>query len=422
MKQNTVIIILAAGKGERMKSELPKVLHPLCSRPMLNYVLDTARTLKAKKIITVVGYKHQEVRKVIPDSVETVLQKDMRGTADAVKQALRVIPEFKGDVLILYGDTPLLEKETIKKLLQHHRDQGAAVTLLTATLEKPDGYGRIARDEYAQVCAIVEEKDANSAQKDIKEINTGIMCFNKSSLVNVMRQIKPHNKKKEYYLTDAIGLLSKKNEVVAGMKIQNADEVMGINSRVELAKANRIMQARINEEHMRKGVTLIDPQTTFIAHGCRIGQDTTIYPFTVIARDVTIGKGCSIGPCAHIRESSRIDDQVSIGNFIEVTRSHIGSFSFAKHFSYIGDSKLGKSVNIGAGTVTANFDGVNKHTTVVKDHAFVGSDTVLIAPVTVGKGAKTAAGSIVLGRHNVPDNAVVAGVPAKLLTKERKNG
>ena len=415
MKNNIVAIILAAGKGERMKSSLPKVLHEICSRPMILYVRDLIKSLKIKKSVAVVGFKHGLVSTLIEDSAKIVIQKKLLGSGDAVKVALSALKGFRGTVLILYGDCPLLKKESISKLITHHIENRCDATLLTAVVDKPSGYGRIMRDKYASICGIIEEKDADDFQKGIKEINTGIICFNKDAVAKALALVKANNRKKEYYLTDAIGILYKQGRSIDSVRIEDVSEALGINSRVELAKANAIMQKRINDDFMKEGVTIVDPASCFISYGAKIGRDTVIYPFTVIERDVTIGKHCSIGPFVHVREGTRLSDSVYVGNFIELVRSAISSHTLIKHFGYIGDTTIGQAVNIGAGFVTANFDGARKNTTVIKDGAFIGSDTILVAPVTIGRGAKTGAGSVVVKNQNVPDGEVVVGVPARLL-------
>jgi bifunctional UDP-N-acetylglucosamine pyrophosphorylase/glucosamine-1-phosphate N-acetyltransferase len=417
MHKNLAVIILAAGKGERMKSEFPKVLHPLCGRPMLEYVLDLVKGLNFHKVIAVVGHKHVEVDKLLGRGIKTAVQRKLLGTADAVKQALPLLKNFKGTCLVLYADNPLLKKETIRGLLKYHLENNLDATLLTAHLDKPSGYGRILRDKYASICGIAEEKDADDYEKDIKEINTGIICFNKVRLASALKYIRPNNRKKEYYLTDIVGIFYKKGYLIDGIRISDINEALGINSRQDLAIANRIMQKRINEDLMQKGVSIVDPGSTFIGYGTKIGQDTTIYPFTVIERDVKIGKRCFIGPFAHLREETIIEDDVVAGNFLETVRAKISSKTLAKHFCYLGDSRIGSQVNIGAGTVTANFDGIKKNITVIKDRAFIGSDTVLVAPVKVGKAAKTGAGAVVL--KNVGDKSTVVGAPAKPIKTKR---
>jgi len=415
MKNNIAVIILAAGKSTRMKSALPKVLHTICGRPILGYVLDLAASLKPKQIVAVLGFKQELVRKIIPKGVSIAIQKKLIGTADAVKTGLTVLKGFKGTILVLYGDNPLLKKEALKNLLNYHTENNIDATLLTAQLKKPSGYGRIIRDKYFSICGVVEEKDADEAQKDIKEINTGIMVFKKESLADNLKYIRTDNRKNEYYLTDIIGILAKKDYLVDGVKLKDAQEALGINTRAGLAKANSLMQERINEEFMQEGVTILDPASTFINFGTAIGVDTVIYPFTIIERGVKIGKRCSVGPFAHLREGVELKDNVNVGNFIEMVRAKIGAKTLIKHFSYIGDSSVGSCVNIGAGVVTANFDGLKKNNTVIKDKVNIGSDTVIVAPVKIGRSAVTGAGSVIT--KNIPDDTVVVGVPARILRK-----
>jgi len=415
VNKNIAAIILAAGKGERMKSDRPKVLHTICGRPMVEYVLDLARSLKIKNTVVVLGHKADEVKKSLRPGVKVVIQKRLVGTADAVKVALSALKNFKGTVLILYADIPLLKKETIKSLIERHIRDNLDATILTATIDKPKGYGRILRDKLASISGIIEEKDADDYEKEIKEINTGIICFDKEKLVSALRGVRPNNRKKEYYLTDAVSMFYKKGYLVTSAKISDINEAMGINSRVDLARANRIMQQRINEKLMLGGVGIIDPVSTFISYGAKIGRDTTIYPFTVIENDVKIGKRCLVGPFAHLREGTRIEDDCLVGNFLEIVRSRLSAKTLVKHFSYLGDVRIGRNANIGAGTVVANFDGKKKHVAVIGDNAFVGSDTVLVAPVRVGKGARTGAGSVVL--KNVAGGTTVVGVPARPINK-----
>ena len=422
MNKNIAVIILAAGKSTRMKSEVPKVLHPICARPMLGYALDLVGTLKTDKVIVVLGHKQEEVKKLLKPKTKVVVQQRLIGTADAVKQAGGLLKNFKGTVLVLYADNPLLTKDTIKKLFHHHLENNLDATLLTAKVNNPEGYGRVLRDRYSSMCGIVEEKDADDFQRDIKEINTGIACFKASRLFEALKYIRPNNRKKEYYLTDTIGIIYKKGGVIDGLKLPDIKEAWGINSRQDLARANRIMQKRINEEFMKQGITIVDPRSTFISYGTKIGKDTTIYPFTVIESDVKIGRRCLVGPFIHLREGTRLDDDVIVGNFLEVVRSKLADKTEVKHFSYLGDSRIGRSVNIGAGTVTANFDGRRKNTTIIKDKAFIGSDTILIAPVKIGKHAITGAGSVVVKNKNVSDGATVVGVPARSLKKVRGKG
>jgi bifunctional UDP-N-acetylglucosamine pyrophosphorylase/glucosamine-1-phosphate N-acetyltransferase len=415
MSKNVACIILAAGKGERMKSAIPKVMHRLCGRPMICFVSDLVKALKIKSSVCVLGYKYQLVEPFIDLKTRVAIQPKLLGTADAVKTGLRGLKNFKGDVLILYGDMPLLKHQTVSKLLKAHAGNNAAATMLTATLEKPEGYGRILRDKFGSICRIIEEKDADDFQKNIKEINTGIIVFQRDSLERALKGVKRNNRKKEFYLTDCISLLYRQGLLVDHVKVDNVKEALGVNSRAGLAEADSIMRGRINEEFMKQGVGIVDPASTFIGFGTKIGPDTTIYPFTVIESDCIIGTRCSIGPFVHVRGGSRLADDVTLGNFVEVTRSSISSRSFVKHFGYIGDARIGSAVNIGAGVVIANFDGTAKHATVIKDNAFIGSDTVLVAPVVVGKGARTGAGSVVVKNQHIPDGTTVVGIPARTL-------
>ncbi|MFH1413817.1 MAG: NTP transferase domain-containing protein [Candidatus Omnitrophota bacterium] len=417
--KNLAIIILAAGKSTRMKSDIPKVLHPICSRPMLEYVLDLVRSLKADKTVLVLGHRHELFRKLLKPDIKVAIQRKLLGTADAVKEALRQLKSFKGIVLVLYADNPLLKNETIIKLLKYHKENNPAATLLTARLKNPKGYGRILRDKYSSISGIAEEKDADDFQKGIKEINTGIICFNKTKLEGALKYIRPNNRKKEYYLTDTVGLFSKKGDLVDAVRIDDANEALGINSRKGLAEANKIMQQRIHEQFMKDGISIVDPNTTFISYGTKIGEDTTIYPFTVIERNVKIGRRCSVGPFAHLRGNTQLDDDVSVGNFGEIVRSRISSKTKAKHFCYIGDTRIGKQVNVGAGTVTANYSHGKKNLTVIGDGAFIGSDTILVAPIKVGRKAITGAGSVVVKQRNIPAGKTVVGVPARILKNKR---
>lgn len=412
-------IILAAGEGTRMKSAIPKVLHPLCARPMLAYVLDLAKKLKLSKTLVVVGNKKELLKDLLDEyQAKTVYQAKRLGTADAVKRAQGILRSFSGNILILYGDQPLLQAKTLKELMQKHLASCTSATILTASMEDPCGYGRIVRDNYARITAIIEDKDATNEQKNIKEVNTGIICFKKNDLFKAIAKIRPDNAKREYYLTDAIKIMAGEGLVVESLCITvDAAQAQGINSRQDLSQAQKIMRLRILDSLMASGVSIVDPLTTHIDYDCKIGQDSIIYPFTVIEKDVIIGKFCRIGPFCHLRPGTRIEDRAAIGNFTEVVRSRIGGETLMKHFSYIGDAAVGRNVNIGCGTVTANFDGKNKLKTVIDDGAFVGADTILRAPVKIGRKAVTGAGSVVT--KEVKAGEVVAGVPARPLLKRK---
>lgn len=410
--KNTAIVILAAGRSRRMKSGLPKPLHPICGRPMLEYVLDLAKGLKPQETVVVLGHKAEEVGKILPAGVKTVIQKKLIGTADALKEALSALKGFKGTLLMLYADIPLLKKETLSDMLKYHQESESCATLLIAQVNDPSGYGRILRDRCSSISGIVEDKEADDFEKEIKEINTGIICFDKGEIASVLKYIKPDNRKKEYYLTDAVELLYRKGALVSGYKLKDINEALGVDSRERLAQANTVMQKRINSRLMESGVTIVAPEAAFISYGVKIGRDTIIHPFTVIDKNVVVGRRCSVGPFTHLREGVKLGDDILAGNFLEIVRSKIGRGSFIKHFSYIGDSSIGRDVNIGAGTVTANFDGRRKNKVVVQDGAFIGSDTVLVAPVKIGKKARTGAGCVVVKNADVPDGVTVMGVPA----------
>jgi bifunctional UDP-N-acetylglucosamine pyrophosphorylase/glucosamine-1-phosphate N-acetyltransferase len=419
--KNLAVIILAAGRGERMKSELPKALHPIAGRPMLGYVLDLARALKPKLEICVLGHKSEMVRDYIEKQkgrVKILTQKRLLGSADAVRQAGSILRGFKGTVLVLYGDNPLLRLETIKRLVQHHQQTHSSATLLLASLDKPKGYGRIIRDSTCNIVRIVEEVEANDYERDIKEINTGICCYEKRRLFWALNRVKINPRKREYYLTDVIQILHKQKAIIESLGLKDPGEAIGINKQADLSEAERIMQQRLLQVLMDKGVRIVDPTSTWVCWDTRIQSDSVVFPFTVIESNVKIGKNCHIGPFCHLREGVVIQDRAKIGNFAEVVRSKIDQGAVAKHFCYLGDSRIGRRVNVGAGTVTANFDGKKKSVTVINDGAFIGSDTVLVAPVRVGKRAITGAGSVVTKNKNVAANTTVAGVPARPIKRK----
>ena len=413
-------IILAAGKGVRMKSDIPKVLHPVCAKPIIQYVFELVRALGARHIYMVLGHKSDAVKSVLEKDVTVVIQEKLLGTADAVKRTSGHFRNYQGDVLILCGDTPLLNKDTIKELLKHHKKAKAACTFLTANVVDPKGYGRVIRDARGAVAAIREDKDATLDEQEIKEINVGVYCFKGNDLFASLQEVKINPKKKEYFLTDVVQILMEKNLTVTTVRTEDPQEGLGVNTRVDLAVAESVMRQRILKNFMLNGVTIVDPQTTYIHAGVQIGRDTTIRPFTVIENNVRIGDRCLIGPFCRLRPNTRIGNNVEIGNFTEVSRSKIGNQCFMKHFSFLGDAFLGERVNIGAGVVTANFDGKNKNKTMISNDAFIGSDSILVGPLKIGQGAVTGAGCVVPGRKNVPDYGVVAGVPARLISRRKR--
>ena len=412
-------VILAAGEGTRMNSDMPKVLHKIYKKPLIDYVLKTVKDLKIKPIISVIGYKSELAAAHLKGRSEIVKQEKRLGTADALKQAAKRLHGFKGDILTLCGDIPLIKPETLARVINLHRNSKASCTILTSILKNPTGYGRILRSDGEKIIKIIEEKDASLYEKVIEEINTGIYCFKSNDLFSSLKEIKPNNIKGEYYLTDVVELLVKKGLKVESIEAESGDEVLGINSRQDLTKAHKIMRQRIQHRIMEMGVTIIDPETVHIDADVEIGRDTVIEPFVRIEGNVKIGRNCLIGPFVHIRPGTVIKNKVKLGNFVEIVRSKVDSGTKINHHAYIGDTEVGKDVNIGAGTVTANYDGKNKNKTVIKDEVFIGSGTILVAPVKVGKGAVTGANSLVT-KGEVKKNTVVVGVPARILKKVDK--
>lgn len=431
------VIVLAAGQGTRMKSKLYKVLHPVCGKPMVRHVIDELKQIGADQIITVVGHGADEVKNELKDDSEFVLQEQQLGTAHAVMQARDLLQDKEGLTLVVCGDTPLLKADTIKAMIDYHINNHSKATILTAVAEDPTGYGRVIRNEQGYVEKIVEHKDASDEEKAVKEINAGTYCFDNASLFHALQKVTNNNAQNEYYLPDVIGILKDAGQTVTAFKTNEFTEIFGINDRVALAQAGKIMQQRINEKHMRNGVTIIDPEQTYIDATVVIGQDTVIYPGTMVKGNTVIGTDCiigpnseilncdignrtsirqsvthdskigsdvQIGPFAHIRPQSLIHDEVRIGNFVEIKKTEFGRKSKASHLSYIGDANVGSNVNIGCGSITVNYDGVNKFKTIIKDGAFIGCNSNLVAPVEIGEGAYVAAGSTIT--DNVPGDSL----------------
>lgn len=414
-----VAIILAAGKGTRMKSRIPKVLHEVLGKPMISHVLDSVREAGVIDVIAVTGYGSELLKDVLKD-VKVIRQKKLLGSGDAVNTANKMLGEYSGDVLIIYGDTPLIRHQTIKSILTQHKASGASATLLTATLKDPTGYGRISRDDDGRIVKIIEEEEASLFEEVIEEINVGAYCFKAGDLFDALGAVRPDNKKKEYFLTDVIGILHKKGKRIESVEINDTDEMIGVNSRKDLTQANQVLKQIVLDEVMASGVTVLDPASTTIYPGVKIGKETVIYPNTVIESDVEIGKDCQIGPFAHIRPGSSIGDRVEIGNFVELVRTKVGDYTKVKHHTYLGDTIVGKGVTVGAGTITANFDGKNKNRTIIGDGAFIGVGAVLIAPVKVGKKSVIGAGCVVPKNRDVPKGATVVGIPARILKRSNK--
>ncbi|HCZ06548.1 MAG TPA: bifunctional UDP-N-acetylglucosamine diphosphorylase/glucosamine-1-phosphate N-acetyltransferase GlmU [Thermotogae bacterium] len=426
-------LILAAGLGKRMKSKKPKVLHEILRKPMILWVIDTVSKLENNAVGVVLGHRWQEVKALLPEHVEVFLQEEQLGTAHAVMCAGDFV---KGDqILVTYGDVPLVKSETLKNLLALHRNSKAQVTLITVEMDDPTGYGRIVRDGSGNILGIVEETDTDERTRKIREINTGIAIYDGDFLYEALKKISPENAQGEYYLTDVVSFADK-GRVVA-LKLEDRDQVRGVNDRVQLAELERIAKERILRDWMLFGVSVEDPATVYIGPDVVIGRDTIIRPMTMIYGKTMVGEDCEVGPFAYIqdcivsdrvkivrsecwgahiesgavigpfarlREGSFICEDARIGNFVEVKKSKVGRGSKAQHLTYIGDATIGENVNIGAGTITCNYDGFKKHPTFIEDGAFIGSNTALVAPVTVGKGAIVAAGSVIT--EDVPDNAL----------------
>lgn len=393
-------VILAAGKGTRMKSETtPKVLHQIMGKTLLGYVLDNVKNFVSEEYV-IVGHHAQEVENFVKSNYEnakTVLQSPQLGTGHAVSMVCPDLQNYDGLVLILCGDTPLVQEETLKKFVEYHKSQNSDITVMSRLFDNPTGYGRIIREQDNSLQCIVEEKDANPEQKAVKEVNAGIYCLNWGKIKDAFGQLKSNNAQGEYYLTDIISWGKTKALKVNAYILENSDEIYGINSRLNLAQAAKMMNHRNLERYMINGVTIVDPDSTWISEDTEIGQDSIVYPFTYIEGKNTIGKSCKIGPCAHFRGNVEVCDNVKVGNFVEVKKAKISSNTNVGHLSYIGDSELGEYVNIGAGTITANYNPLTKEKTktILKDNVKIGSNTVLVAPITVEEGANIGAGTVV---------------------------
>lgn len=434
---NHFAVVLAAGQGTRMKSKLYKVLHPVCGKAMVEHVLDQVAACGISEIVTIVGHGAETVRTVLGDRCEYALQAEQLGTGHAVMQAEAALAQLEGTTLVVCGDTPLLTSETLQSLLRHHEDTQAKATILTAHAENPQGYGRVIRNSENHVEKIVEQKDASEDEVLVKEINTGTFAFDNRALFGALAQVGNDNAQGEYYLTDVIEILKAQGERVSAYQMANMEEAMGVNDRVALAEANTVMRLRINEQHMRQGVTLIDPASTYIEADVQIGADTVIEPGVILKGKTVIGEDCfigshseirdsrlgervrvtsssieesemaddsNIGPYSHLRPKSIIGKKVHIGNFVEVKNSTLDEDTKVGHLTYVGDADLGKNINVGCGTVFVNYDGRKKHRSTVGDNSFIGCNVNLVAPVTVAKNAFLAAGSTIT--KDVPEGSM----------------
>jgi len=428
-------IVLAAGQGKRMKSKLYKVLHPVCGKSMVEHVMDTVKKASCEKIVVIVGHGAEQVKEKLGDAAEYALQAEQLGTGHAVLQAGPQLGAEEGVTLIICGDTPLVTPATVEEMMKRHESEGAGATVLTARMSDPAGYGRVVRGPDGSVLRIVEQKDCTAEEAAIDEINAGTYCFDNRLLFEALGQVTNSNAQGEYYLTEVIGILQAGGARIAAHLLADPAEAIGVNDRVALAEAERLMRARINAGHQRNGVTLIDAAQTYIESDVAIGPDTVIYPGTMlrgrtsIGSDCQVGPGadltdtvmgdgvtirhsvaegalirdaCQVGPFAYLRPGAKLSKQVKVGDFVEIKNAEIGEGSKVPHLSYVGDARVGAGVNIGCGAITANYDGYNKSVTEIGDHAFIGSNANLIAPVKVGNGAYVVAGSTIT--HNVEDN------------------
>jgi len=452
--QSLVVLILAAGLGTRMKSARAKVLHELGGLPLITYVCRTAQSLGPEKIYVVVGHQASEVERAVQtevgDRAAFVTQTEQRGTGDAVMAAQSQLENSDSLVLVLSGDVPLIRQETLEDFISQHRASKAAGSILSVRLENPTGYGRIVRSESDCFLRIVEQKDATPEEQTVKEINSGIYCFDAHKLFAALKRVEPSNRQGEYYLTDVPQILLANGEKVNVQQHGNAREVSGINTRAELAEFENLMRrSTIRKLMVDDGVTFLDPSHTYVSAEAEVGRDCIIYPGVSIEGKSIIGEGCEIragtriansrlgnnvvmkdhcvvidseiqsncavGPFAHLRMNTILEEGSVVGNFVEAKKSRLGRRSKVMHLTYLGDATIGENVNIGAGTVTCNYDGKDKHPTIIEDDVRIGSDTMLVAPVRVGKGSVTAAGSVVT--EDVPPNTLVAGVPAVVKKK-----
>ena len=452
------VLIMAAGLGTRMKSRRAKVLHELGGAPLIAHVCRTAKALGPKSIVVVVGHQAEQVEQAVRAEVGELatfaLQAQQRGTGDAVAAARSALENSHSLLLILSGDVPMIRQETLNKLVEDHRASGADCTLLSVRLENPAGYGRVVRDEANRFVNIVEQKDATPEQRQIREINAGIYCFDTKKLFSALSHVKPINEQGEYYLTDVPAILLSEGGKVNVFLHSDAREVSGINTRADLAEFENLMRrSTIRTLMLERGVTFIDPSHAYVSAEAEVGSDCVIYPDVSIEGKSIIGEGCvirsgaritdsrlgnnvtikdhsiivdsevaansSVGPFAHLRMNAKLDEGATVGNFVEVKKSSLGRGTKAMHLSYLGDATIGEKTNIGAGTVTCNYDGVRKHQTIIEDGVKIGSDTMLVAPVTVGAGSVTGAGSVVT--RDVPPESLVAGVPAVVKKKLKKS-
>lgn len=415
MKDFTAVI-LAAGLGTRMKTDTPKVMHKVGSETILARVVSSLRKAGIEKMIAVIGYKAELIESSFKEQdITFVRQEELLGSGDALARAVPHLEE-DGNVLVTCGDAPLISEETFSSMIKIHEGEDAAATLLTCRIDDGADYGRVVRDDGGNVLKIVEAKDLEGRQKEINEVNVGTYCFKNADIRKFISEIKINEKKQEFYLTDMVDILVSRDRKVSSVECRE-EEFIGINSRKELAMANKIVNRKVLDKLMEAGVTIVDPDSTYVDESVRIGRDTTIYPCTVIEENVEISSGCKIGPFARLRPGTRLAENVEVGNYVELCRTQVSEGTKVKHHTYLGDTAVGKNVNVGAGVITANYDGKSKSRTEIGDEAFIGVGAILIAPVKIGKGATIGAGSVVTKNSDVPEKATVIGVPAKIMEK-----
>jgi bifunctional UDP-N-acetylglucosamine pyrophosphorylase/glucosamine-1-phosphate N-acetyltransferase len=418
MIQGPVAIVLAAGQGKRMKSERAKVLHEVCGRPMIRYVVEAARGAGARTTLVVVGYAAEQVRACLADEPDVLFADQSRqlGTGDAVKACHPLLEGYEGPAFVLVGDEPLIRPQPLADLLARQQSEHAACLLGTAIVPDPFGFGRILRDSAGRFLRIVEERDCNPEEKAIREVNPSCYVFDLPGLWEALDKLDTSNAQHEYYLTDAPLWLQSMGRKVVALPVLEPNDILGVNARQHLAQAHAVMQERIQDHWMTEGVSIVDPRNTYVDGRARIGRDTVIYPFTVISGHVTIGSNCRVGPFTHLRDGTVLDDGAEVGAFVEVNRSRLETGAIARHLSYLGDAHVGSGANVGAGAVTANFDGRRKGRTTIGPGAVIGAGSVLVAPVSVGPRATVGAGAVVPKGQDVAEEQTVVGVPARPLS------
>lgn len=402
--QEVVAIVMAAGKGTRMKSKKSKLVHKIYGKEIIRRSVENAKKSGVSEVIAVVGYQKEQIEEVLGDSVKYAVQEQQLGTGHAVMQAAKLLEGKTGKVLILNGDHPIMRPETLKNLVDESNKRGESATILTMVHDGVIPYGKIIHDKEGKIKEIVEHKDCNEEQLQIKEVNLGMYCFDIQELLEALKNLTNDNAQNEYYLTDVIKIMYDKGLKTGSIVVSDNAEVLGINDRMDLQVLTKALQLRINTEHMKNGVTIEDINNTYIYDDVEIGIDTIIHPNTTIKSGVVIGEDCEIGPNAYIREGCRLADKVKIGSFVEIKKAIIGEGAKVPHLSYMGDCEIGAKTNIGCGTITCNYDGFNKSKTIIGEHSFIGSNTNLVAPVTLGKNTFVAAGSTIT--DDVPDDSL----------------